>query len=107
MTWYVLTLICLLVVTNGIFVYQLFKLVELDASIRGMRHPKFWGLLTAGGQRGEGLLLYLLMRNKAIYSMEIEEQEELENRKKRLLYLLILNIVFAIFLFSSFIVNIY
>ena len=106
MTWYVLTLICLLVVTNGIFVYQLFKLVELDASIRGMRHPKFWGLLTAGGQRGEGLLLYLLTRNKAIYSMEIEEQEELENRKKRLLYLLILNIIFAIFLFSSFIVNI-
>ena len=106
MTWYVLTLICLLIVTNGMFVYQLFKLVELDASIRGMRHPKFWGLLTAGGQRGEGLLLYLLMRNKAIYSMEIEEQEELGNRKKRLLYLLILNIIFAIFLFSSFIVNI-
>lgn len=106
MTWYVLTLIYLLVVTNGMFVYQLFKLVELDASIRGMRHPKFWGLLTAGGQRGEGLLLYLLTRNKAIYSMEIEEQEELENRKKRLLYLLILNIIFAIFLFSSFIVNI-
>lgn len=106
MTWYVLTLICLLVVTNGMFVYQLFKLVELDASIRGMRHPKFWGLLTAGGQRGEGLLLYLLTRNKAIYSMEIEEQEELENRKIRLLYLLILNIIFAIFLFSSFIVNI-
>lgn len=106
MTWYVLTLICLLVVTNGMFVYQLFKLVELDASIRGMRHPKFWGLLAAGGQRGEGLLLYLLTRNKAIYSMEIEEQEELENRKKRLLYLLILNIIFAIFLFSSFIVNI-
>ena len=88
------------------FVYQLFKLIELDASIRGMRHPKFWGLLTACGQRGEGLLVYLLMRNKAIYSMEIEEQEELENRKKRLLYLLILNIIFAIFLFSSFIVNI-
>ena len=106
MTWYILTLICLLVVTNGMFVYQLFKLVELDASIRGMRHPKFWGLLTAGGQRGEGLLLYLLTRNKAIYSMEIEEQEELEIRKKRLLYLLILNIIFAIFLFSSFIVNI-
>ena len=106
MTWYVLTLICLLVVTNGMFVYQLFKLVELDASIRGMRHPKFWGLLTAGGQRGEGLLLYLLTRDKAIYSMEIEEQEDLGHRKKRLLYLLILNIIFAIFLFSSFIVNI-
>lgn len=106
MTWYVLTLICLLVVTNGMFVYQLFKLVELDASIRGMKHPKFWGILTAGGQRGEGLILYLLKRNKAIFSMTTEEKEELENRKKRLLYLLVLNIIFAIFLFSSFIVNI-
>ena len=72
MTWYVLTLICLLVVTNGMFVYQLFKLIELDASIRGMRHPKFWGLLTAGGQRGEGLLLIYnkIHSNKKIESLE-------------------------------------
>ena len=34
MTWYLLTLISLLVVTNGLFVYQLFKLVELDAAVR-------------------------------------------------------------------------
>ena len=53
MTWYLLTLIGLLVVTNGLFVYQLFKLVELDAVVRGMKHPKFWGVLAAGGQRGE------------------------------------------------------
>ena len=31
---YLLTLIGLLVVTNGLFVYQLFKLVELDAAVR-------------------------------------------------------------------------
>ena len=36
MTWYLLTLIGLLIVTNGLFVYQLFKLVELDAAVRGM-----------------------------------------------------------------------
>lgn len=105
MSWYVCTLIGLLVVTNGLFVYQLFKLIELDASVRGMKHPKFWAFLTAGGPRGEGLILYLLKRNKAIFSMTAEEKEELEIRKKRLLYLLVLILLFAIFLFSSFIVR--
>ena len=37
--------------------------------------------------------------------MTIEEKEELEARKKRLLYLLGLILLFAIFLFSSFIVR--
>ena len=105
MTWYVWTLIGLLVVTNAFFVYQLFKLVELDASIRGMKYPKFWAFLPAGGQRGEGLILYLLKRNKAIFSMTAEEKEELETRKYRLLYLLGLILIFAIFLFSSVIVR--
>ncbi len=30
---------------NGLFVYQIFKLVQLDASVRGMKHPKFWAFL--------------------------------------------------------------
>jgi hypothetical protein len=40
------------------------------------------GFLKAGRQRGEGLILYLLKRNKAIFSMTAEEKEELESRKK-------------------------
>ena len=91
--------------TNGLFVYQLFKLVELDASARGMKHSKFWAFLKPRGQRGEGLNLYLLKRNKAIFSMTAEEKEELETRKKRLLYLLVLIFIFAVFLFSSVIVR--
>ena len=71
----------MLLVTNGLFVYQLFKLVQLDASVRGMKHPKFWAFLRIGGQRGEGLILYLLKRNKVIFSMTAEEKEELEARK--------------------------
>ncbi len=39
------------------------------------------GFLKAGRQRGEGLILYLLKRNKAIFSMTAEEKEELEIRK--------------------------
>lgn len=105
MTWYLLTLISLLVVTNGLFVYQLFKLVELDAVVRGMKHPKFWGVLAAGGQRGEGLILYLLNRNKAVFSMTTEEKEELQMRKQRIIYLLVLIVILVIFLFASVIVR--
>lgn len=103
MTWYLLTLISLLVVTNGLFVYQLFKLVELDAVVRGMKHPKFWGVLAAGGQRGESLILYLLNRNKAAFSMTAKE--ELQMRKQRIIYLLVLIMILVIFLFASVIVR--
>ena len=75
----------MLLVTNGRFVYQVFKLVELDAFVDGMKRPKL-GFLKAGGQRGESLNLYLFKRNKAVFSMTAEEKEELETRKKRLLY---------------------
>ena len=102
---YLLTLIGLLVVTNGLFVYQLFKLVELDSAVRGMKHPKFWGVLAAGGQRGEGLILYLLNRNKAVFSMTEEEKEELQMRKQRIIYLLVLIMILVIFLFASVIVR--
>lgn len=105
MTWYLLTLIGLLIVANGLFVYQLFKLVELDAVVRGMKHPKFWGVLAAGGQRGEGLILYLLNRNKAAFSMTAKEKEELQMRKQRIIYLLVLIMILVIFLFASVIVR--
>ncbi|MGT2836030.1 hypothetical protein [Streptococcus macacae] len=105
MTWYMLTLIFLLVVTEGLMLYQLFKLVELDAAARGMKHPRFWAFFTAGGQHGEGLPTYLLMRNKAIVSMTAEEKEVFQIRKRRVLYLLVLTFILGIFLISTFIVN--
>ena len=41
----VLSWLVLLLVANGLFFYQLFKLVELDDSVRGMKYPKFWAFL--------------------------------------------------------------
>ena len=72
-----------------------------------MKHPKFWGVLAAGGQRGEGLILYLLNRNKAVFSMTTEEKEELQMRKQRIIYLLVLIVILVIFLFASVIVRFY
>lgn len=95
----------MLLVTNGLFVYQLFKLVELNASVRGMKHPKFGDFLRLADKGEEALSLYLLKRNKAIFSMTAEEKEEMETRKKRLFYLLGLTLLFVIFLFSIVIVR--
>lgn len=53
----------------------------------------------------EDLILYLLKRNKAIFSMTAEEKEELEIRKKCLLYLLVSILIFVIFFFSNIIVR--
>ncbi len=70
-----------------------------------MKHSNFWGVLAAGGQRGEGLILYLLNRNKAVFSMTTEEKEELQMRKQRIIYLLVLIVILVIFLFASVIVR--
>ena len=91
--------------TNGRFVYQLFKLVELDASVDGMKHPKFGDFLRLADKGEKVCSSIFWKRNKVMFSMTAEEKKELETRKKRLLYLLGLTFIFAIFLFSSVIVR--
>ena len=44
------------------------------------------GFLKANGQREGDFVLYLLKRNKAIFSMTAEEKEELETRKVPVLF---------------------
>lgn len=50
----------------GIFFawYQLYKIVSCDTKHRGLPHPKAIGFILSGGQRGEGLLIYLITRKK-------------------------------------------
>lgn len=44
--------------------YQLYHLLALDADLRGIPHPKGTAFLLSSGQRGEGLLAYLLYRKR-------------------------------------------
>ena len=44
--------------------YQLYHLLALDADLRGIPHPKGTGFFLSSGQRGEGLLAYLLYRKR-------------------------------------------
>ncbi|MFR8065108.1 MAG: hypothetical protein ACLU7C_12215, partial [Thomasclavelia spiroformis] len=52
-------------------VYQIYQLTVIDATIRGLKHPKLWGLLASNGNNSSGLLLYLIgRRNYPIHSID-------------------------------------
>lgn len=48
--------------TSLFMVYYLYHLILLDAKSRGVKKPRGWAILAAGGQNGSGLLWYLLKR---------------------------------------------
>ncbi len=65
-------------------VYQLYRLVQVDAECRGLKHPRLWGLLAASGNGQSGLLLYLVGRRKhPVLSMSKEQKDCMGRRKKR------------------------
>ena len=64
--------------------YQIFKLVVIDAESRGLKHPTFWGVFSLGGNNGGGgLLLYLLGRNRFPANMTETTKELFNSRKKK------------------------
>ena len=64
--------------------YQVFKLVVLDAESRGLKHPKLWGLFSIGGNNGSGgLILYLIGRNKYPSNMTASNRQVFDSRKKK------------------------
>ncbi|MDC7288334.1 hypothetical protein NXH76_11025 [Blautia schinkii] len=84
MTWYIVVFVFITLLGAFTLSYQIYKLTELDASCRGLKHPKFWGVFALGGNNGSGgLLLYLLGRRK--YPAQISETDALEmnSRKKK------------------------
>lgn len=65
-------------------VYQLYRLVQVDAECRGLKHPRLWGLFAAAGNGQSGLILYLIGRRKyPILSMSEEQRALIGTRKKR------------------------
>lgn len=65
-------------------VYQLYRLVQVDAECRGLKHPKLWGLFAAASNGQSGLLLYLIGRRKyPVLSMTDGQRDDMARRKKR------------------------
>ncbi len=65
--------------------YQLYRLVQVDAECRGLKHPKLWGAFAVSGNNSSGLLLYLVGRRKyPVLSMSEEQQQFMNRYKKRI-----------------------
>lgn len=65
-------------------VWQIFKIVELDARSRGIKHPGLWGFLSANSNGTSGLILYLIgRRNYPVISLSEKMKKEIDSRKRR------------------------
>lgn len=74
-----------IIAVTGVFCsYQMYKLVNVDASCRGLKHPKLWGVFSATGNNQSGLIMYLVFRRKyPIINITREQKIDLKKRKKR------------------------
>lgn len=64
--------------------YQINRLVVMDAESRGLKHPNFWGIFSMSGGSGRGgLLLYLIGRNRIPSQMTEAQISLFLTRKKR------------------------
>lgn len=64
-------------------VYQIYRMTVIDATARGLKHPKFWGLFTTSGNNSSGLLMYLIGRRKyPVINMTDADMKNIEKRKK-------------------------
>ena len=78
----ILAIICAAIALVGGIetVYQIYQLTVIDATIRGLKHPKLWGLLASNSS---GLLLYLIgRRNYPINSIDSNQKTKMIQRKK-------------------------
>lgn len=77
--------IAILIVGATVSVYQLYRLVVADAKCRGIKCPRFWGLLASSGNNQSGIILYLIKRrNYPIQSMSDTEKVYIEKCKKKI-----------------------
>ena len=64
-------------------VFQIYQMTVIDATARGLKHPKFWGVFTMSGNTSSSLLMYLIGRRKyPIVNMSESNSKELKKRKK-------------------------
>lgn len=83
MTWYLIVSVFLVILGGTTLAYQVYKMTELDAKSRGLKHPKLWGLFSLSGNGSGGLLIYLIGRRKYPSSMNEKDKAVMESRKKR------------------------
>lgn len=83
MSWYLIVSVFVAILGASTLAYQIYRMTELDATSRGLKHPKFWGFFSLSGDGSSGLLLYLIGRRKYPSSMSEADKLIMESRKKK------------------------
>ena len=83
MRWYLVLIIFIVILGAFTTAYQVYKLTEIDARCRELKHPRLWGLFSLSGKGSEGLILYLIGRRRFPSSASEAERAEMESRKKK------------------------
>ena len=62
----ILTIIFAAIAIVGVccVVFQIYQMTVIDATARGFKHPKLWGVFTSGDNHFNGLLIYFIIRKK-------------------------------------------
>ncbi len=106
MKWYFIIIVFIMLLGMITLAYQIYKLTELDAKCRGLKHPKLWGLFSLSGNNSSGgLILYLIGRRKYPITINEEELAQMASRKKRAGVSLIFMALGAIALFATLILE--
>lgn len=101
MTWYMIVLVFMILMGAFTLSFQIYKMTEMDARSRGLKHPKFWGFFSLGGNNGSGgLILYLIGRRNYPSSMNEADRVIMHSRKKKACVSLCFLAVSAIGLFA-------
>ena len=84
----VLAVICGAVALVGAFcvVFQIYHMTVIDATARGLKHPKFWGVFTMSGNNSSGLLMYLIGRLLFTVSGVVRQRRRQRHRNRRRKY---------------------
>lgn len=83
MSWYHILNIFVVMLGAFTLAYQIFRMTELDARSRGLKHPKFGGFFALSGKGSGGIILYLLGRRKYPSSMSTADKLEMNSHKKK------------------------
>lgn len=98
MSWYLILVVCCVLVSLGFSAYEVYKMVELDALGKGVKRPKFWGFFALSGGNSSGLLLYLIGSRKYLSTLSEKDQVIMKSRKRRVIVLFSVLAVFMIML---------
>ena len=93
------------VVGGFILQYNIYKMTQIDAKARGLKHPRLLGVLNISGNNGNALsLAYLIGRKKyPIQNTPTKDLTDLKSYKKKSLLALAMNLIASLVFVIAFI----